>query len=244
MNNIKIELMFDGTNYHGFQKQNNALTVQECIETAIKKVCKEAAGITGCSRTDAGVHASMYVANFLSDTKIPLSKLPVALNTALGDDIRIIKAEYAAADFNARKHALQKTYKYTIINRKYNNVFLKNFAWFYPAKLNCDEIKKAAKYFHGSHDFSAFMAAGSSAKTFVRNIKALKVAEKNGIIEINITADGFLYNMVRIITGTLVYAGNGKISAEDIPGIIRSGDRTKAGITAPPQGLMLIDVKY
>lgn len=244
MNNIKLELMFDGTLYHGFQKQNNALTIQESLEAAIGKVCNERISITGCSRTDAGVHASMYVANFLSNTRIPVEKIPFAVNAVLKEDIRIIKAEYAPEDFNSRKHALQKTYRYTIINRRHNDVFLKNYAWFYPSKLDVDEMKKAAGHFIGSHDFSAFMAAGSSAKTFVRDIKELKLDSKDGIINVYATANGFLYNMVRIIAGTLVYVGNGKLKADEIPEIIKSKDRTNAGITAPPQGLMLIDVKY
>ena len=245
MKNIKIVLMFDGTAYHGFQRQNNAVTIQETLEKSISRITGENISLTGCSRTDAGVHAKMYVANFLSDTKIPPDKIPFALNSALPDDIKVLSAGYEDEEFNARKHAVEKTYCYTVINRVHNEVFLKRYGWFFPYPLDVEKMQKAAAFFEGEHDFSAFMSAGGSAKTFVRHMKKLNVTvEDDGVIKIYATANGFLYNMVRIIAGTLVCVGAGRIKCDDIPDIILSKERKRAGITAPPEGLMLLDVKY
>ena len=210
MKNIKIVLMFDGTAYHGFQRQNNAVTIQETLEKSISRITGENISLTGCSRTDAGVHAKMYVANFLSDTKIPPDKIPFALNSALPDDIKVLSAVYEDEEFNARKHAVEKTYCYTVINRVHNDVFLKRYGWFFPYPLDVEKMQKAAAFFEGEHDFSAFMSAGGSAKTFVRHMKKLNVTvEDDGVIKIYATANGFLYNMVRIIAGTLVVSERG-----------------------------------
>lgn len=236
--------MFDGTAYHGFQRQKNGITVQECLEKAIDKITGESVIVTGCGRTDAGVHAKGYVANFYSRTKIPVSKLPLAINANLNEDIRVVKAKKVPPDFNARKSAIKKTYVYKIYNAPVSDVFLRNYAWFYPAYLDFEKMKRAAAHFLGEHDFSAFMAAGSPVKSTVRTITGLGVAKKGSLIEIKITANGFLYNMARIIAGTLVYCGNGKIDPDSIPDIIKSGQRVKAGVTAPPEGLTLEKVYY
>lgn len=237
--------MYDGTAYHGFQRQENGLTVQECLETAVKKLTGEKVNIIGCGRTDAGVHAINYTANFLSDTKIPAERIPLALNAYLPPDIRVFAAEDAKDDFHARFSATGKTYVYKIVTGNVYNVFLKNYSWFYPGKLDVAEMKKGAAHFLGTHDFKAFMAAGSPRKTTVRTIKELTVTQKGeDEIEIEITADGFLYNMVRIIAGTLLYVGCGKIKESEIPSIIESGDRTRAALTAPPEGLALKETYY
>lgn len=237
--------MYDGTFYHGFQRQKNGLTVQECLETAVKKLTGEEVNIIGCGRTDAGVHALNYTANFLSGTKIPAERLPLALNAYLPHDIRVFEACDADENFHARFSATGKTYIYRIVTGNVYNVFLKNYSWFYPGKLDFEEMEKAARHFLGTHDFKAFMAAGSPRKTTVRTITELKLSKKGeDEIEIEITADGFLYNMVRIIAGTLVYAGCGKIEESEIPDIILSGDRVRAGITAPPEGLALKQTYY
>ena len=243
--NIRINLMYDGTFYHGFQRQKNGITVQECLENAIKKLTGEEITVYGCGRTDAGVHAVNYTANFHSCTKIPAEKLPLALNAYLPPDIRVFAASDAADDFHARFSAVGKTYIYKIVTGSVYNVFLKNYSWFYPGELNFDQMQKAAAYFVGKHDFKAFMAAGSPRKTTVRTVTELKLLkEGENEIEIVISADGFLYNMVRIIAGTLLYVGCGKINADEIPCIIESGDRTRAGVTAPPEGLALREVYY
>ncbi|MBO4898126.1 MAG: tRNA pseudouridine(38-40) synthase TruA [Clostridia bacterium] len=243
--NIRINLMYDGTAYHGFQRQKNGITIQECLETAIKKLTGEEVNLIGCGRTDAGVHAINYTANFLSETKVPAERLPLALNAYLPPDIRVFSAEDVPLDFHARFSAVGKTYIYRIVTGNVYNVFLKNYSWFYPGKLDFEEMKKAALPFWGTHDFKAFMATGSPRKSTVRTVKELKVTKKSeDEIEIEITADGFLYNMVRIIAGTLLYAGCGKIKADDIPSIIESGERVRAGITAPPEGLALKQTYY
>ena len=237
--------MYDGTAYHGFQRQKNGLTVQECLETAIEKLTGEKVNIIGCGRTDAGVHALNYTANFFSDTKIPAERLPLALNAYLPADIRVFSAADADTDFHSRFSATGKTYIYRIVTGNVYNVFLKNYSWFYPGKLNFEEMEKAASHFPGTHDFKAFMATGSPRKSTVRTISALNLFKKSeDEIEIEITADGFLYNMVRIIAGTLLYVGIGKIKEEEIPGIIESGDRVRAGVTAPPEGLALKETYY
>ena len=237
--------MYDGTFYHGFQRQKNGVTVQECLENAIKELTGEEITVYGCGRTDAGVHAVNYTANFHSCTKIPAEKLPLALNAYLPPDIRIFEASDAARDFHARFSAVGKTYIYRIVTGSVYNVFLKNYSWFYPGTLNIDEMRKAAVYFVGKHDFKAFMAAGSPRKTTVRTVTELELFKKGeNEIEIEISADGFLYNMVRIIAGTLLYVGCGKLKEDEIPCIIASGDRTRAGVTAPPEGLALREVHY
>ncbi|MBQ7036935.1 MAG: tRNA pseudouridine(38-40) synthase TruA [Clostridia bacterium] len=244
MKNIVLRLMYDGKAYHGFQRQKNGVTIQEKIEDAIFEITGERTPLIGCSRTDAGVHAKSYVAMFASDSEIPMVQLPKALNSALPDDIRVMQSKIGPEDFHPIFSALEKTYEYTIINRRYNNVFLRDYAWFYPIPLSVERMQKASGYFIGEHDFAAFMAAGGTAKTSVRHVKNLSVTEEDGAIKIRITANGFLYNMVRIITGTLVYVGNGKLEPEDIKGIILSKDRRRAGMTAPPEGLMLVSTVY
>ena len=242
--NIKLTLMYDGTAYHGFQRQKNGITVQQCLEEAIYKITGETTAVTGCGRTDAGVHAIRYTANFKTTCRIPAEKMHFALNAHLNDDIRVLKAEDAADDFHARYSAVNKTYTYKILNRSVGDVFLSRYSWFYPGKLDVELMKKAAAFFVGKQDFAAFMAAGSPVNSTVREIMKLDVKKNDGIIEIDITADGFLYNMVRIIVGTLVYVGCGKISCESVPDIIASCDRVNAGITAPPEGLSLKEVIY
>lgn len=242
--NIRIDLMYDGTAYHGFQRQKNAVTIQECLETAINKITGEAVTVTGCGRTDAGVHAKGYVANFFSDTKIPMARLPLAINAYLNNDIRVKSAKYVPSDFHARFSAKKKTYSYKIINKPVSDVFLRKFAWFYPVKLDYEKMQSGAKFVLGKHDFSAFMAEGSPVKSTVRTVFELNLYNEDDIITIDITADGFLYNMVRIIVGTLVYCGNGKIEPGNVPRIISSKNRVLAGVTAPPEGLMLKEVFY
>ncbi len=244
MKNIVLRLMYDGKAYHGFQRQKNGVTIQEKIEDAIFDITGERTPLIGCSRTDAGVHAKSYVAMFASESEIPMAQLPKALNSALPDDIRVMQSKIGPDGFHPIFSAIEKTYEYTIINQRYNNVFLRDYAWFYPIPLSIEHMQKAATYFVGEHDFSAFMAAGGTAKTSVRHIKNLSVSERDGVIKIQITANGFLYNMVRIITGTLVYAGNGKLAPEEIRDIILSKDRRRAGMTAPPEGLMLVSTLY
>ena len=242
--NILLKLSYDGTCYHGFQRQKNGITVQEAIENAIFLITGEEVTITGCGRTDAGVHAEVYYANFCLASNIPLEKLPLALNSKLSEDIRIINAQEVSADFHARFSAKKKAYVYTVDNAAYANVFLRNYSWFYPKELDVGKMRKAAEHIVGEHDFAAFMAAGSPVKSTVRNVEYIDIRKNGNIIEIEIMANGFLYNMVRIIAGTLVYVGVGKLTPDDIPVIIKSKNRVLAGKTAPAKGLRLKKVVY
>lgn len=244
MSNIRIWLKYDGTDFHGYQIQKNGTSIQEELEKAIEKVTGEKARLTGSSRTDAGVHASCYAANFNSETKIPNERLPLAINAYLPEAIRVYKAEPVSDDFHATFSAKEKTYEYTINTNAVSDPFTSRYSWHYHQRLDVNAMKKAARFIKGTHDFSAFCAVGAQTKTSVRTVKAISVSEKNGIIKIKITADGFLYNMVRIITGTLVYVGVGRIGADETKAVIASGDRKRAGITAPPEGLKLISVVY
>ncbi|AIS53158.1 tRNA pseudouridine synthase A [Thermoanaerobacter kivui] len=244
MRNIMIVIEYDGTNYHGWQYQKNALTVQQVLQKAIKKVTGEEVALIGASRTDAGVHALYQVANFRSSTKIPTEKLPYALNSVLPDDIVVVEAKDVEDSFHARYSAKRKRYRYLILNRKFPMPTIRNYSWHISYPLNIGEMEKAIKYLIGTHDFSAFKTSGGSKTNPVRTIHDLVLKKEGDFINIEIEADGFLYNMVRIITGTLAYVGLGKIKAEEVIQILESRDRKKAGITAPPQGLYLMKIVY
>ncbi|MBR5155104.1 MAG: tRNA pseudouridine(38-40) synthase TruA [Clostridia bacterium] len=248
MINIAVKIMYDGAKYHGWQFQKNGITVQERIETVLSELTGEEVSVCGCSRTDAGVHALEFVFNFKSNTKIPVERLPYAINNHLTEDsIAAVSAWQTDDDFNARFSSTGKRYIYKIWNSNIENPFTSKYSWFVPYKLELEKMKDAAKFFEGTHDFSAFMAAGGSQKTTVRTISECIVrqsTEWSQQIEIEVEANAFLYNMVRIIAGTLIEVGMGRICPEDIKEIIKSGDRRRAGMTAPPEGLFLKKVLY
>lgn len=244
MRNIKLVIEYDGSNYGGWQKQNNNKTIQETVEKAIKKITGEEVELIGSSRTDAGVHAKGMVANFHTNSKIPGQRFREAINTKLPDDIAIVKSEEVSEKFHARYSSLGKTYSYTIINREEKVAIKKDFCYAVRDKLNIDLMKEGCKYFIGKHDFSAFKSTGSSVKTSVREVSDLHIEKYEDKIKIFITADGFLYNMVRIIVGTLLEVGKGKISCADIEEALESLDRSKSGPCAPARGLVLEKVYY
>ncbi len=244
MNNIAIHISYDGTDYHGFQRQENGITIQQKVEEAIAAVTGEDITITGCSRTDAGVHAMDYVCNFKTKSRIPADKFPFALNTVLPENIRCFKGTVVDENFHSRFSALSKIYSYKIYNATHANAVFSRYACHFPRKLDVSKMQIAANDFVGEKDFSAFMATGGQQKTTVKNIYSLAVNSVGELIEIKIHANSYLYNMVRIIAGTLMYVGCGKIDCGDIKGIIESRDRKKAGITAQPQGLCLEKVFY
>ncbi len=248
MKNIAVRIMYDGSRYHGWQIQKNGITVQERIEEVLSGLTGEKISVCGCSRTDAGVHALEYVFNFKSSTGIPPERLPYAINAQLrDDDIAACEARVVSDGFSARFSSKGKRYVYKILNTKQPNPFVSRYSWHVPYELDIDAMKQAAQHFWGRHDFSAFMAAGGSQKTTVRTVRACCVREScgmNGQLEIEVEADAFLYNMVRIITGTLAAVGTGKIRSGDIPSIIEGRDRRRAGMTAPPEGLFLKKVFY
>lgn len=244
MRNIKIVIEYDGSNYHGWQVQENAKTVQGEILKAIKKITGEEVNLIGAGRTDAGVHALGQVANFKTGCKIPVDRIHKALNSTLPKDIVVKKSEEVDLDFHARFCAKGKEYVYTIYNSEVPSALWRNFSFHYPFSLNIEEMRRACEYFLGTHDFRAFMATGSNVKETVRSITRLDIVKKAEFIFIIISADGFLYNMVRIIAGTLLDVGIGKKSPKDIPEIIKAGDRSLAGLTLPPHGLCLKKVYY
>lgn len=244
MKNIRLWLRFDGTDFHGYQIQKNGVSVQEVIEEAIHTITGEKVSLIGCSRTDAGVHAKMYCANFSSDTRIPMDKLPLALNTALPFSVRVYKAETVKDTFHATFSAVEKTYEYHIDTGKIMDPFETRYTWYFTYDIDVAAMERAAEKLIGTHDFSAFMAVGGQTKTTVRTIRKLTVKKDGDKITVRVTADGFLYNMVRIIVGTLVYCGIGKLTEQDVERLLIEKDRKEAGITAPPQGLFLVSVVY
>ena len=241
---IALEISFDGTNYHGWQKQNNAISIQQVLTDAWRRLTLEDANIVGCSRTDAGVHARSYVCSLDTQTKIPTDKIHLGLNTELPPDIRALSARRTEDDFSARFSAKGKTYEYKAYLSEVENPLLIRYAYNFRYNTDIEKMRRAAQDLVGTHDFTAFMAAGSSHKTTVRTIKNLEVLADGTDITIRITADAYLYNMVRIISGTLLYVGAGKIAADDMPRILAEKERKNAGMTAPAQGLYLVKVFY
>lgn len=246
MRNIRIEMAYDGTNYHGFQTQKNGVTVQETIENALSEFLKEKITVTGCGRTDAGVHAMKYFFNFYTSSTVPADKIPYAMKPYLPCDIVFKKGEEVDEDFHSRFSVKKKTYVYKILNTPFCEPFYRNYAFFYPYELDIEKMRDACQILKGTHDFKAFMASGGQVKTTVRTIFDIKIEkdEKTGIISIYVSADGFLYNMVRIIAGTLIAVGNSKLFKKDIEEALKNCDRTMLGTTVPPQGLYMYDVLY
>ncbi len=244
MRNLILHLQYDGTRYHGWQVQPLARTVQEVVQGAIFGVTGEHVSVNGCSRTDAGVHAKHFVCNFHTQTKIPCERFPYAMNANLPDDIAVTLCEEAEDSFHARYDAKSKIYEYRILNSKVRNPFEKDRAWQYPIKLDIGRMRQAAAWLVGTHDFTAFMAAGGQQRQMEKEMYELRVEKQDQLFTVRVHANSYLYNMVRIIVGTLVYAGNGKIQPDDVRSILLSKDRKRAGMTAPPQGLYLYQVFY
>ncbi len=243
--NIKLVIEYDGKDFNGWQKQPNKLNIQGEIEKAIKQITGEEVDLTASGRTDAGVHALGQVANFKTTSNIPIEKIPLALNSNLKKSIIIKSAEEVEERFHSRLNCKRKTYRYIINNSTYGTAIYRNLETHIPMPLDIQKMKEAVKYFEGEHDFKAFKASGTSSKSSVRKIYKAEVIEvENGRIYIQLTGNGFLYNMVRIISGTLVEVGLGKIEPKDIQTIIESQKRENAGKTLPPQGLYLVKVEY
>ena len=248
-----IKIRYDGTAYSGYQVQPNAPTVQNELNKAVADLFGVPCDVTGCSRTDAGVHALEFCATVQEhgsdslNTAIPIERIPQALNVRLPDDISVYFAEFVPDDFHARYSVLSKTYEYHILNSQYRDPFLTHRAYHLPAYIDDDALARmqsAADKLIGKHDFSSFMAAGSKITDTVRTVYSCTVRREREMIVIRISADGFLYNMVRIICGTLVEVAKDNISVDDIDVIISACDRRKAGPTLPPHGLYLAEVKY
>lgn len=241
---FKIILAYDGTNYFGWQKQIEHVTIEGEIIKACKKLFTNEALVLGSSRTDSGVHALGQVVAIKVDTNIPVRKIAHALNAHLPEDIVVQSAEEVEEGFHPRYYAVEKTYVYRIYNAKMPLPQHMRYSAHFYEPLDLQLMRQACSYFIGTHDFFAFSSAGGSVKTSIRTIYQCSMDELNGLIEITMRGDGFLYNMVRIIVGTLIDVGTKKIRAEDIPAIFESRDRLKSGKKAPAQGLTLVEIKY
>lgn len=246
MRNIKLTIEYDGTNYCGWQVQENGPSIQAEIEKALHAITGEKIRINGSGRTDAGVHARGQAANFTTESRIPQEKFAYALNSQLPRDIVIKDSREVPIDFHARYSAIGKKYSYLVHNSKFPSALLRNYAYHveYCERLDIRKLGKAAEAFIGTYDFSGFMSTGTKVSDTVRTIYDLAIEREGELIRFNFKGSGFLYNMVRIIMGTLLFAGIGKINPEDIKSIILSKDRTRAGITVPACGLYLEEVYY
>ena len=244
MRNIKLTIEYDGKDFNGWQKQPNKLNIQGEIERAIYNITKEEVDLIGSGRTDAGVHAFGQIANFKTNSNISIEKMAIAINSQLKNSIVVKKAEEVDERFHSRYNAKRKTYRYVINNTEYGSAIYRNLEYHFPIKLNVEKMQEAAKYFEGEHDFKAFKSSGTSGKNSVRTIYKAEVRTDGERILIELTGNGFLYNMVRIISGTLLDVGLGKIEPSEIEDIINSKDRTRAGKTLPAHGLYLVTVNY
>lgn len=242
--NIKLIIEFDGTDYHGWQSQINASTVQDKLEKAIKKLTAVETKLYGCGRTDAGVHALNYVANFKTSISIPSGKIAYALNSLLPEDIVVKESLDVEESFNARFSAKSKKYRYSLYNSKFPSPLLRNRAMHVNYTLDVDAMAEAANHYIGTYEFTSFKASGSNQISDIRTMIDASVTKRDEIINFDILGTGFLYNMVRIMTGTLLSVGRGKLKPEEITKIIELKDRKKAGKTLPPHGLYLIEVNY
>ena len=251
MRRIRLIVSYDGTNYCGWQIQENAVTVEGTLTDALRKWLKEDIEIIGASRTDSGVHAYGNIAVFDTYSRIPAEKFAIGLNHYLPEDIRVQKSDEVESDYHPRYRNTEKTYEYTILNTKINLPIYSRYSYHVYHPLDFEAMKEAAALLVGEHDFSAFCSAGSQVKSKVRTIYEVSLDKQkamgcNGgeVIRIRVRGNGFLYNMVRIAAGTLLKAGEHKISPESIAEIIEKKDRSLAGMTMPPQGLTLVSVEY
>lgn len=244
MRNFKVMMSYNGSAYHGFQRQENAMAIQQVIEEAIEKIIHEKTVIYGCSRTDTGVHANEYCFNFMHSNSITCEGLVRALNSHLPEDIGIKSCEEADENFHARYHCKGKEYIYKIHNSKIRDPFLQNRALRYDYHIDEENLNLVAKIFIGMHDFKSFCSSGSSCVSTVRTIFDAKVTRDGDMVYFIISGDGFLYNMVRIMVGTLLFVNEGKFTKEDVKYILEEKSRHKAGKTAVASGLYLNKVYY
>ncbi len=240
---IKAIVSYDGTAYGGWQLQKNAPSIQGELEKVLFELCGKRIPVTAAGRTDAGVHAVAMPVHFDIETSIPPQKLPFVFNRSLPSDIRMLAAEEKDG-FHARYDAKGKTYRYAVWNAPHASALERNRSMHFPYELKLEPMCRAAKYIEGKHDFAAFAAAGAQTKTTVRTVKSVKVEKQGDMFYFTVTGDGFLYNMVRIIVGTLLSVGNGRMTPQQVEAAVQSGKRQDAGFTAEPQGLSLLEVYY
>jgi tRNA pseudouridine38-40 synthase len=245
MRNFKLEIEYDGTNYCGWQvqtREKSRPSIQETIEKTLRKILQEKIKLIGSGRTDAGVHAQVQIANFKTNSSIGIAKLQRALNGLLPDDIAVTRVEEVPLDFHSRFDVKSKVYRYTILNRNFPSAMLMNRVYFYPYPLDLKLMQKEVRVLLGRHNFKSFQASDNIERDPVKTIKRIKIIKDKDLIYIDIEADGFLYNMVRNIVGTLIAIGRGK--SIDMKKLLTLKDRTQAGPTAPACGLCLLKVKY
>jgi len=244
MKNVKLLIQYEGTNYSGWQSQTNALGIQQVIEESLERITNESISLKASGRTDGGVHALGQVANFYTDSSIPGYRFKYPLNISLPDDIRIIDSQTVDMDFNSRHDAIKKKYKYLIYNSPMENPIYRNFSYYVARDLDIRQMESSFPYLIGIHDFKSFMGPRTEVNSTIRHIYSMELEQKEDLIEIIIKGNSFLRHMIRIIIGTLVHIGLGKIKKEDLPKIIQGKDRSLAGPTAPAQGLFLDKVYY
>lgn len=244
MKRVKLVVAYDGTNYHGWQVQDNGITIEEVLNRTISELVQEDIKVIGASRTDAGVHACGNVAVFDTESRIPGDKFSFALNQRLPDDIRIQESCEVDADFHPRYADTVKTYEYNILNRRFELPLKRLYAAFCYYPMDIERMNQAAAYLVGEHDFKSFCSAGAQVQTTVRTIYAVNVTKEDDMVHIRITGNGFLYNMVRIIAGTLMQVGTGLMEPEQVKEILEARDRSKAGPTAVAKGLTLVEIRY
>mgnify|MGYP002750417944 CR=1 FL=1 len=244
MKNIALRLRYDGSLYHGWQIQKNEISVAQTVEEALEKALGTRTKVVGCGRTDAGVHALRYCANFHAETNIPMERMPLAVNSRLPDDIAVTDACEVDESFNAIGSCIQKEYVYQIYNSRIRDPFYVNRAWFYPKHLDENVMREAAQHFVGEHDFAAVRSVGTEVRSTVRTVYYYDVQRDGDIISLKVCANGFLYNMARAMAGTVVYAAEGKFPPEAVADILAGCDRTAAGPTVPPGGLYMTKLWY
>ncbi len=244
MRRIMLVLAYDGTDFYGYQVQNDDRTVQKVLEDAIFKLTGERVKSVASGRTDSGVHAEGQVVHFDTNSTVPGSKFKDALNSLLDKDVRVLKSKEVSTDFHARYSAKSKVYKYAIYNGKVENPLNNRYATFYPYKIDLDKINDAIKEIVGTHDFKCFLASGSQVKNTVRTVEYIKVAKKGKLVTFTVKGNGFLYNMVRIIVGTLLEVSQGRLTTADLKNAVELKERKLVGKTMPPNGLRLYKVYY
>jgi len=242
--NIAARLMFDGSRYHGWQVQKSDSTIAGALDAALSRLCGHPVRVSGCGRTDAGVHAERYCFNFHTSSSIPPERLPLAANSLLPRDISLQRAIYAPDDFDSNMSCIKKEYKYCFYCSRIRDPFYADRAFFYPRSLDIGAMREAANFFVGTHDFAAVRSVGTVTKTTVRTVHWCEIAERPPLVEMRICADGFLYNMARAIAGTLVYVSEGKIIPDELPGLLELKERSFTGPTVPACGLYLSRIWY
>ena len=241
---VRLTVAYDGTNYHGWQIQNNGITIESELNRCLTDLLREPVEVIGASRTDSGVHALGNIAVFDTTSRMPAEKISYALNQRLPEDIRIQLSEEVEPDFHPRYCDSEKTYEYRILNRKFPVPTERLYSYFYHYKLDVDKMKEATSYLIGRHDFASFCGSGAQVKTTIRTVTSMDVWRDGDMVTIRISGTGFLYNMVRIISGTLIEIGNGQYPPERMDKILKACDRAAAGPTAPAQGLTLMGIEF